>query len=132
MKVFKKTFLPEELTYNGYRYVRNIEASAKFSQSPYSWDSFDRYQERGLRPILVEVLSNNLKGKTDLHGKPYEPTKWVFTITEDQIKWKVVYIFKKSARKQIIATSLTRDEASRLCKSIAPTKTKSAHMYMLK
>lgn len=27
----------------------------------------------------VKVLGLNLRGKTDLHGQPYKPTKWIFT-----------------------------------------------------
>lgn len=33
----------------------------------------------GYKLIRVEVLSRNLKGKTDLHGNPYKPTEWIFT-----------------------------------------------------
>lgn len=28
---------------------------------------------------IVGVLSKKLRGRTDLHGKPYQPTIWLFT-----------------------------------------------------
>ncbi len=28
---------------------------------------------------VIGVLSRNLKGKNDLHGRPYEPSMWLFT-----------------------------------------------------
>lgn len=28
---------------------------------------------------IISVLSGRLKGKTDLHGNPYKPSKWIFT-----------------------------------------------------
>lgn len=34
---------------------------------------------KGIRHITVNVLSSRLKGKTDLWGKPYKPTVWIYT-----------------------------------------------------
>ena len=36
-------------------------------------------RKEGRKAVLVNVMSKNLRGKTDLHGKPYQPTKWIFT-----------------------------------------------------
>jgi hypothetical protein len=36
-------------------------------------------KKEGRKCVLVNVLSKNLKGKNDIHGKPYKPTKWIFT-----------------------------------------------------
>jgi hypothetical protein len=35
-------------------------------------------KRRKLKYRRVEVLSRNLRGKLDLHRKPYKPTKWIF------------------------------------------------------
>lgn len=35
-------------------------------------------RRRKLKYRRVEVLSRNLRGKLDLHRKPYRPTKWIF------------------------------------------------------
>jgi hypothetical protein len=31
----------------------------------------------------ISVLATNLRGKTDLHGQPYKPSKWIFTNLEN-------------------------------------------------
>lgn len=36
----------------------------------------------GGRYKAVSVLARGLRGKTDLHGKPYRPTTWLFTDVE--------------------------------------------------
>lgn len=33
---------------------------------------------KGLKYRMVSVLSRNLRGKIDLHGRPYGPTYWCF------------------------------------------------------
>lgn len=38
-----------------------------------------RLKTFGVRTIVVKVLSRNLRGKNNLHGKKYEPSKWIFT-----------------------------------------------------
>lgn len=35
-------------------------------------------KRRKLKYRRVEVLSRNLRGKLDLHRKPYKPTSWIF------------------------------------------------------
>ena len=35
-------------------------------------------KRRKLKYRRVEVLSRNLRGKLDLHRRPYTPTKWIF------------------------------------------------------
>lgn len=32
------------------------------------------------------VLSKNLRGRTDLHGRPYKPSKWIYTPNQDRDK----------------------------------------------
>lgn len=35
------------------------------------------------RYVLLRVLSRNLRGKTDLHGRPYTPNEWIYTRQSD-------------------------------------------------
>lgn len=71
MKKFNRTFLPEFINYNGKTYLRYLPLSATIEAD-------------GLLPIphfsiLVLVLCRRLKGRTDLHGRTYKPTKWIFS-----------------------------------------------------
>lgn len=69
MKEITRTSLPESVKYNGRTYVRDMERSNKHTLGqPYDKDGC----------IKVNVLSRNLRGKLDLHHKPYQPTEWVF------------------------------------------------------
>lgn len=36
-------------------------------------------KKQGRKAVLVKVLHRNLRGKLDLHNKPYKPTEWLFT-----------------------------------------------------
>ena len=33
---------------------------------------------KGVRYRIISVLASNLRGRTDLHGNLYKPTKWYF------------------------------------------------------
>lgn len=80
MKTFRRTSLPDEITYNGETYALNIKVSRLTELSRSNPKTIiERLKRQGTKAILVKVLSNNLKGKTDLYGKPYEPTNWIFT-----------------------------------------------------
>ena len=58
MKVFYRTSLPDLINYNGKTYVYSVE--------------------KMIDSIQVNVLSRNLKCKTDLYGREYSPTKHYF------------------------------------------------------
>lgn len=60
--------LPEKLTFRGTDFKMNPEFSA-----------IKRPPQDGQRYRIIYVISRNLKGKTDLFGKPYQPTKWIYT-----------------------------------------------------
>lgn len=80
MKTFKKTSLPESINYNGEVYKNNVTISSGMNLSNTNPKKvLDALKSTGKKGILVEVLSTNLKNKTDLYGKKYEPTKWIFT-----------------------------------------------------
>jgi len=80
MKIFNFSSLPDTVNYNGstYRVNMGITTGMKNSGTPP-----DRIQTQlklqGNHGILIKVLSRNLKGKTDLHGKLYQPSQWIFT-----------------------------------------------------
>jgi len=73
IKRMKKDYLPETIEHLGYTFKPIIGIGTtdaeKFAREK---------QAEGKRIILLSILSKNLRGKTDLHGKPYTPTKWVF------------------------------------------------------
>jgi hypothetical protein len=80
MKTFSKTFLPDTVEYNGQIYLKDVFRSAALSAEQVRLSAIqDEVKKEGRKMILVNVLSKNLKGKTDLHGRPYQPTKWIFT-----------------------------------------------------
>lgn len=68
MPTLTRTSLNTQLNYKGKTYIL---VSSKFASK-----DIDPLELKG--SILVKVLSHNLKGKLDLHGKPYQPTEWIF------------------------------------------------------
>lgn len=80
MKTFKKTYLVESINYNGEVYTKNTVISSSMNASRTRPEKIiEALKTTGKKGVLVEVLSNSLKGKTDLHNKPYQPTKWIYT-----------------------------------------------------
>lgn len=63
MKTFKRTNLPENIRYNGEVYKLDLSNDRQFKKT-----------------VIVEVLSPQLKNRTDLWGKPYKPTRFYFTV----------------------------------------------------
>ena len=80
MKTFRKTYLVESVKYNGEVYTKNTVLSSGMNTSRTRPEKvIQALKTTGKKGVLVEVLSANLKGKTDLHNKPYQPTKWIYT-----------------------------------------------------
>jgi len=80
MKTFKKTYLPDSINYNNDTYNVNIDISGAMRDNKTPINAIAAtLKKEGRKSILVYVLSNNLKGRTDLYGKPYQPSKWIFT-----------------------------------------------------
>lgn len=80
MKTFMKTYLPEEINYNGEIYKLNIDLSNLYNKSHTPTDTVKtalRIQNK--KGVRVLVLSANLNGKTDLFSNPYKANKWIFT-----------------------------------------------------
>lgn len=74
MKIVKRTYLPDSVKYNKKTYQRNVEKSALHTLGKLKRD--DRQH-----CIIVKVLPRSLHNKTDLHGRPYLPTEWIFEST---------------------------------------------------
>lgn len=80
MKTFKKDHLPESITYNGKIFKYNAHVSGAMNANGTMPNSIERELKKQERSsVLVLVLSKNLKGRTDLHGNPYQPSKHIFT-----------------------------------------------------
>ena len=79
MKQYSKTHLPDCIIYKGETYKVNIEISGAMRDNNTPINTIAAtLRKEGRKAVLVNVLSKNLKGKTDLHGKPYQPTEWLF------------------------------------------------------
>jgi len=80
MKIYSRKYLPESITYNNETYKMNAAISGAMNANNTPVNTIVATLKReGRKAILVQVLSSNLKGRTDLHGNPYKPTKWIFT-----------------------------------------------------
>lgn len=72
-------YLPNTITDKGKTFERNIAESIclieGMSIKAKAITINKRYR-------IIHVLSKNLRGKTDLHGNKYKPSKWLFTEVE--------------------------------------------------
>ena len=99
MKTFKKPSLPESISHNGSEFTLNtsISSAMHLNNTPISRIA-QTLRSEGRKAVVVEVLSRSLKGKTDLHGNPYKPTKWIFTEVEQEMEsftsWDRKYLGK--------------------------------------
>lgn len=83
MKQFNKTYLPDTITYAGKVYTLNVEISAGMVANNTSLKTIAAtLKQEGRNAVLVNVMSKNLKGKLDLHNKPYQPSKFIFTTSK--------------------------------------------------
>ncbi len=69
-------------TFKGHEYNRYQDNKHSAAETPES--TARRLEQRGDKVVIVRVLATNLKGKTDAHGKPYEPQLYVFHRKTDQ------------------------------------------------
>lgn len=80
MKTFNRTYLPDSVVYNGITYTYNaaLTAAASINNTSHTFIS-NQLKLQNRKAVCVQVLSRNLKGKTNLYGKPYQPTQHIFT-----------------------------------------------------
>jgi hypothetical protein len=80
MKQFSRTYLPDEMKYNGETYKAAAGITSAMIANNTSLKIIENtLKKEGRKMVVVNVLSKNLKGKTDLHGKPYQPQKHIYT-----------------------------------------------------
>lgn len=82
MRTIKSSYLPEKLTISGKLYTPvdvNTYFDVKYSESKLKLH-VEQLQaaDKSKLYAIVKVLSKNLKHRTDLHGKPYQPSMWLF------------------------------------------------------
>ena len=80
MKTFNRTSLPSSITYNNRVFKPCHDGTTTLCLDGYrAFNSFVSDQKAsGKKCIMVNVLSRNLKSRTDLHGKLYQPSQWLF------------------------------------------------------
>ncbi len=67
-----KTYLPDQIIDKGITFKL---LCLPFDEAK---EKIKKFKQSGRRYRYLEVLASNLRGKTDLHGQPYKPTKWFF------------------------------------------------------
>lgn len=77
MKSFSKTYLPQTIEYNGELYSRYISCGDINTLTQLESKVKD-LKLTGCKVVMCNVLSKNLRGRLDLHNKPYKPTQWIF------------------------------------------------------
>jgi hypothetical protein len=70
MKTIKRFSFESEIFYNGKVYYWNPVTSAQGKPNLQT------------DVLTVEVYNRKLKGKTDLHGQPYTPSKFFYSLTK--------------------------------------------------
>jgi len=68
------TYLPETITEKGITFKREYHSGEKAGMDYL----VQCLKAQGIKYRTVFVLAKNLRGRLDLHGKPYQPTKWIF------------------------------------------------------
>lgn len=99
MRTIRKFFCPDQIEINGT--VLKMYAAGSASTKPIHYEA-EQLKAKGLIVAIVEVHNKQLRGKTDLHNKPYQPSKFIFTDlhTDEEIKaWRdKVEFWKKQFR----------------------------------
>lgn len=70
MKQYNKTHCPDSIEYNGEIYKMDIAATHEYREGVKLASSYH---------IRVNVLSKNLKGRTDLHGNLYKANIFIYS-----------------------------------------------------
>lgn len=69
------THLPEKIQEKGITFIR--------VNKPFDKDLIAQFKKEKKKYRIVQVLSRNLRKATNLYGKPYQPTKWIFVEKKD-------------------------------------------------
>lgn len=81
MKTLSRTYLPETIEHGGQTYTLNRFCTIGWERNntPLSHITRELKKDNNRKAILVKVLAKNLRGKLDVHNKPYQPTRWIYT-----------------------------------------------------
>lgn len=80
MKTLSRTDLPDTIEQNGQTYTLNRMITSAMERNGTTLGHISKeLKKEGRKAILVNVLAKNLRGKLDIHNKPYAPTRWIFT-----------------------------------------------------
>lgn len=80
MKTYRKNYLPDTLLYNGITLYYNAPLTVSATLNRTKLSTIQReFKREGRTVVAVKVLAASLRGKTDLHGKPYEANTHFFT-----------------------------------------------------
>jgi hypothetical protein len=77
MKVFHHDHLPNSVEYNGGTYVYNPLLDVSLKSNPAI--KTPEIKQLTKQAICVMVLEKQLKGRKDLHNRPYKPRPYYFT-----------------------------------------------------
>jgi len=81
MKTYNKTHCPDQIIYKGEVYKLNVDATHRLREGQKLSSKYH---------IAVNVLSKNLKGRTDLHGNLYKPNTFIYSNELGMLPVKVV------------------------------------------
>lgn len=86
-----KSNLPDTIVKNGLTYVRNYvyfysKQLAVDMNTSNVRKQIEQAKKHGLKYLTVKVLHRNLRGRTDLHNKPYQPHSYVFVAEKSSTK----------------------------------------------
>ncbi len=75
-----RTWRQDTIKQNGVTYYpdSNLSCRVMLKEIPF-WKVREQLKTKGIKCIQVGVLSRNLRGKTDLYGKLYEPNIFIYT-----------------------------------------------------
>lgn len=93
IRTIKKASRPDTLIINDTILKNNVDADLQGypHTNRQKHNIAAELKAQGLTVCIVEVLSRNLKGKTDLHNQPYKPSVFIYSDlhTAEQInKWR--------------------------------------------
>ena len=84
MKIFNRTSLPKIIIYNSRIYRLNSSVVANRCLTNVTKETVETLEcSINKHIVIVNVLSNRLRGKSNIHNKPYEPTHWIFISDSD-------------------------------------------------
>ena len=80
MKTINRTYMPDAIYYMGKELKFNTFISGAMSVNRTNPKTIiNTLKKEGRVGVLVNVLSRNLRGKTDLYNQPYKPQQYIYS-----------------------------------------------------